>query len=264
MLEGLFGSKNIEKILLFLFVNGKCYGTQLHRNLRTPLTPIQKGLIRLEKSGVIMSYYEGKTRVYQFNPAFPLLEEMEILLKKAYTLLPSHTKRNYYVAKEDKTSFISQKNQMHLLILFWNQLGVVKHISFYAKSRAKEEQGWNGTGKGEVVISKQGDNILIFNEKGNWHGKNGASTGFTNVFRWTLDRTAGLISLEHLRFGVDHPVFLFHLEPSNQNTLSSVDSHFCEGDTYFGQISMDHHSLRLNWRVIGPKKNEELDYYYTP
>ena len=86
---------------------------------------------------------------------------------------------------------------------------------------------------------------------------------FSNVFRWTLDRSAGVISLEHLRRGADHPVFLFHLAPSSKHSLSSVDSHLCEGDAYFGQVHFDRYSLRLNWRVIGPKKNEEIDYYYS-
>ena len=101
MLEGLCGNQNIQKILLFLFVNGKCYGTQLHRSLNTPLTPLQKALNRLEKGGLISSYYEGKTRLYQFNPGYPLLNELELLLKKAYTLLPADNKKAYYVIKEN-------------------------------------------------------------------------------------------------------------------------------------------------------------------
>src|SRR5688572_16024855 len=97
MLEELFGNKNIEKILIFLFVNGKCYGTQLHRCLQTALTPIQKALNRLEKGGIISSYYEGKTRLYRFNPTYPFIHELEQLLKKAFTLLPANTKKSYYV-----------------------------------------------------------------------------------------------------------------------------------------------------------------------
>jgi hypothetical protein len=87
MLDVSCGNKNVQKILLFLFVNGKCYGTQLHHLLKSSLTPIQKALLRLEKGGIILSNYEGKTRLYQFNPAYPLLTELEQLLKKAYTLL---------------------------------------------------------------------------------------------------------------------------------------------------------------------------------
>lgn len=264
MLEVLCGTKNVQRILIFLFVNGKCYGTQLQRSLKTSLTPIQKTLIRLEKGGLITSYYEGKTRLYQFNPAYPLINELEQLLKKAYTLLPAHEKKDYYIVKEVRVrESDNQENHAQVLLAFWKKLSSVSQLTFNAKTKSKEEQGWNGKGKGEVIVAKEGYNILIFNEKGNWRDSQGSEVGFSNVFRWTLDRDAGVISLEHLRRGPEYPVFLFHLVPSGINSLSSVDSHLCGGDTYFGQIHLDQHSLRLNWRVIGPKKNEEIDYYYS-
>lgn len=262
MLEVLFGTKNVQNILIFLFVNGRCYGTQLHRCLQTPLTPIQKALNRLERGGLVVSYLEGKTKLYQFNPAYPLLAELENLLKKAYTLLPGHAKKNYYVIREDFSSNSGRpENKMKTLNAFWEQLLTVKELTFKAKTKSKEEHGWDGKGNGEVMVSREG-NTLLFNEKGTWQNKEGAEIRFSNVFRWTLDRSAGVISLEHLRRGHAHPVFLFHLAPSGSHSLSSVDSHLCAGDTYFGQIHFDKHGLRLNWRVIGPKKNEELDYYY--
>ncbi len=264
MLEVLCGNKTIGKILIFLFVNGKCYGTQLHRQLKTPLTPIQKALLRLERGELITSYYEGKTRLYHFNPAFPLLNEIEQLLKKAYTLLPADEKKKYYVVKEETLKeYTHPENKTHVLLKFWEKLIKVEQLTFNAKSKAKEELGWNGKGKGEVGVTKEGSNILIFNERGSWQGKQGEEVSFSNVFRWTLDRREGMISLEHLRRGPEHPVFLFHLVPTSKSSLSSVNSHLCEGDTYFGQIHFDRYSLRLNWRVIGPKKNEEIDYYYS-
>ncbi len=263
MIEGLCGNKNVARILIFLFVNGRCYGTQLHRALKVPLTPLQKALTRLETGSVITSYYEGKTRLYQFNRAYPLLAELEELLKKAYTLLPPHQKKEYYVAKEEpKAPTLKPENNLRILQQFWDRLQSVSQLTFHATTKSKEESGWNGKGKGEVLASKEGSNTLIFHEKGTWQGKPGGEVNFTNVFRWTLDRQAGVISLEHLRRGNDHPVFLFHLAPSGMHSLASVDSHLCGGDAYFGQIHFDRYSLRLNWRVIGPKKNEEIDYFY--
>lgn len=264
MLEVLCGNQNVQKILLFLFVNEKCYGTQLHRTLKTSLTPLQKALNRLEKGGLVISYYEGKTRLYQFNPTYPLMSELEQLLKKAYTLLPAHKKKDYYVAKENAAlSSIQQENKTHVLLAFWEKLMGITQLTFHAKTHAKEENGWNGKGQGEVIIKKESTHILIFNEKGTWQSKQGAEVSFSNIFRWTLDRQAGVISLEHLRRGPDHPVFLFHLAPSGKHSLSPIDSHLCEGDTYLGQIHFNRHSLRLSWRVIGPQKNEEMDYYYS-
>lgn len=263
MLEVLCGNKNVQNILIFLFVNGKCYGTQLHRSLDTALTPLQKALNRLEKGGMITSYYEGKTRIYRFNPAYPLLEELEQLLKKAYTILPSHKKKNFYALKDQKIASKNSENRLQVLLAFWDRLSTITQLTFHAKSKSEEETGRNGKGQGEVIVTKESSNILIFHEKGIWQGKQGPEVSFSNIFRWNLDRIAGVISLEHLRRGPTHPVFLFHLAPTGKNSLSSVDSHLCEGDAYFGQFHFDKHSLRLSWRVIGAKKNEEIDYFYS-
>lgn len=258
MLEPLFGTKNIEKILLFLFINGKSYGTELSRALKTPLTPLQKGLSRLERGGVVMSYFEGRTKLYRLNPAYPPLQELEALLKKTYTLLPTEEKRRYYVLKTD-----SKLKKFDILYAVWERLQKVQHVSLKSESVHNEEGDLSGKGKGDVTVIGEGGDILIFQEKGTLTNKTGESFSFSNVFRWTLDRKTAVITLEHLRRGWNHPVYLFDLAPTGNHALASVDSHHCGGDTYMGQLLIEPGSLRLHWRVIGPKKNEVLDYYYS-
>lgn len=258
MLDVLSGNKNVQKILLFLLVNGKCYGTQLHRLLKTPLTPLQKTLAKLEEGGVIRSYYEGKTRVYQFNNSHPHLPELEQLLKKIFIHLPPQEKKEYHVQEEGNPAQALPGGTKKILLTFWDKLSQVNKIAF--ASRSKNKEGWNGKGEGEVRVSKEG-NILTFTEKGQWRGKQG-EIDFSNVFRWTLDRNQGMISLEHLRHGAENPVFLCHLVPKTPHALVSIDSHLCEEDHYFGQLFVDRYGLRLNWRILGPRKNEEIDYYY--
>lgn len=257
MLLGLCGNKTVPKILMFLLVNGKCYGTQLSRLLRTPLTPIQNALSRLEKGGLLTSYYEGNTKVFLLDPAMPCLPELEQLLKKQYMLLPPEEKKKYAALQEDR----HQGKRMQILLSFWKKLTKVGNLSFIARSKS-EAGGWSGKGKGSVTVTQDQSNVLIFHEKGEWTSKEGKDLVFHNLFRWTLDKDTGMLALEHCRRGIQHPVFLFHLAPSSHRSLASVDAHLCEGDVYFGTLSFDDHSLRLNWRVIGPKKNEELDYYY--
>lgn len=259
MLELLFGNKNIQTILLFLFVNGKCYGSQLQRAFQTSLTPIQKAFIRLEKAGVITSYLEGKTRVYQFNPGFPLLNELESLIKKAYTFLSPKDKLQYAVFKQQDGV---QEAKELIIQTFWTKLLKIKKLNFEAKTKNKTDNGWNGKGIGEVNIIKESDTSIIFNEKGKWLDKNNQEIVFTNSFRWTLHLDTKMIALEHLRRGIQSPVFLIYLTPTSSKILSSVNTHLCEKDTYFGQLFYDQHSLRLHWRAIGPKKNEEMNYYY--
>ena len=257
MLEGLCGNKNVQKILFFLFVNGKCYGTQRHRQLNTPLTPLQKALSRLEKGGLITSYTVGKTKLYQFDPAYPLMNELEQLIKKAYTLLSAEEKKDYYAVNDAYTTTTNQAQNLQTLLTFWERLTKVKELHLSAKAK----KGWTGSAKGEVTLTKS-PNQLVFTEKGAWQGAQAAQMNFSNCYRWTLDRDAGVISLEHLRQGPDHPVFLLHLSPTSKSSLSSVDSHLCGGDAYFGQLHFDRNGLRLNWRVIGPDTNDAINYYY--
>lgn len=260
MLDGLCGNKNVQKILLFLFVNSKCYGAQLQRLLRTPLTSLQNALARLEKGNVISSYCAGKTKIYQLNPTYPLLTELEQLLKKTYTLLPPQDKKLYSLIQQDA---FEKRIQDPLLFGFWERLKTVKELALNAKTRSKDEMGWNGNGKGNVLVELNSDIVLTFHERGSWQVQQSQNMTFSNTFRWTLDRSAGMISLEHLRLGPNNPVFLFHLAPTGNNLLASVDSHLCEEDVYLAQVSWDRHHVRLSWRVIGPKKNEEMEYYYT-
>ncbi len=265
MLKALFGNQNVGRIFLFLFVNERCYASQIQSLLRIPLTPIQKALIRLEKEGVIYSQLEGKTRIYQFNPSYPLRWELEGLLKKTYTLLPSQEKKGYcFIHKprlrvqEERDSERSQKN---MLLQFWEQLGKVQHLTVSAKSKEVHEQSTK-MGKAEVAIAASSGCSLVFQEKGHWLLDEHPSSAFSNSFRWTLDLNSSLITLEHLRYGPTHPVFLFHFTPFGPHMLESVDAHLCNQDTYLGNIGWDRKRIEFRWRIIGPNKNTELTYYY--
>ena len=96
MLESLFGNSVIEKALFFLVVNQKCYPSQLKNTFQIPLYSFQRALKRLEKGGVVASYKEGKTLLYQFNPRYSFLSELEAFLQKAYLFLPKEMKIKYY------------------------------------------------------------------------------------------------------------------------------------------------------------------------
>ncbi len=260
MLEGLCGNKNVQKVLLFLFVNSKCYGAQLQRLLRTPLTSLQNALSRLEKGKVISSYSEGKTKIYRLNPSYPLLAELELLLKKSYTLLSPQEKKLYSSLQQEGVDRLVQDGELYG---FWDRLKTVKELTLHARTRSKDETGWDGRGKGNVLTALESETILTFHERGSWQVQQNQNMTFSNTFRWTLDREAGMISLEHLRLGANNPVFLFHLAPTGSHLLASVDAHLCEEDVYLAQVTWDRHHIRLFWRVIGPKKNEEMEYFYT-
>jgi hypothetical protein len=264
MLHALFGSRNLERILLFLFVNEKCYATQLQTLLQVPLTPIQNGLERLKKGGVITSYFEGKARMYQFNSSYPLLQELETMLRKAYALLPAQEKKRYCFIHKQRLSYADEsardQNARKEIAGFWERLAKTQTLLFSAKSKQGEQKTLQN-GKAEVIVSA-GPSSVIFQEKGVWLVDELPGSAFSNSFRWTLNLSQSLISLEHLRYGPTRPVFLFHLAPTRPGVLESVDSHLCAEDTYLGNIIWTPKAIQFHWRIIGPRKNDELIYRY--
>lgn len=265
MLQGVFGSKSVARILLFLFVNERCYATQIHSLLEGALTPIQKALLRLEKEGILVSHYEGKQRIYEFNSNYPLRQELELLLKKSYTLLSSQEKKCYCFIHRSKKVFKEEMEDKQMkkaaLLAFWEKLLTVKELSFSAKSKRGESLSTK-FGKASVEVISSSSSTLIFQEKGVWFDEKRPDSVFNSSFRWTLDLKSLLITLEHLRYGSAHPVFLFHLTPSQPFALESVDAHLCSADTYLGNIVWDRSHIDFYWRIIGPLKNDQLTYHY--
>ena len=151
-------------------------------------------------------------------------------------------------------------NHLSEFSAFWEQLKTVKEFTRLVQSR--QENGWNGKGRGEVLVVQPVENVLVFHEKGSWQAQQGQMINFSNTFRWTLDRDAGMISLEHLRHGPDQPVFLFYLVLARNHLLKPLNSHLCGEDVYLATVPWDRQSIRLKWRVIGPKKNEEMECCY--
>ena len=209
MLDILFGSKNLSKILLFLFIHKTCYANQIYRSLKTTLSPIQKALIRLQNGGIVESAFQGKTRVYFFNQSYPLYQELIELIQKAYIHLSPEEKKYYFLSFYE--TGLEYQDADQALLDAWQMLQQIRSVSFSSYSRSKIENGRNGNAIGEVIVTNKGTNQLIFSEKGIWQGMTGSGEmTFSTVFRWTLDRTVGALSLEHLRHGEERPVFLFH------------------------------------------------------
>jgi len=266
LLHGLFGNKNVARILLFLFVNESCYATQVQSLLQVPLTPLQRTLAKLEKEKILISHYEGKTRVYTFYPYYPLRTELETLLKKAYTLLPPQEKKRYCFVHKPRALFEKhidqERTKKQALLLFWEHLKTRERLQVSAKSK-QAKTSYFRSGEATVRISEPSKTILVFEEKGCWIEADYPETSFSNAFRWTLDNDRSLITLEHLRYGQQHPVFLFHLTPTQPHTLESIDAHLCGDDTYLGNIIWGPTYIDLHWRIIGPDKNDHLMYHYT-
>lgn len=83
MIESLLGSKNAERVLIYILAREEGYAREIAGFYKTDLKSIQLQLDKFEKSGVLASRAVGRTRPYVFNPRYPFLNELKNLLEKA-------------------------------------------------------------------------------------------------------------------------------------------------------------------------------------
>lgn len=135
----------------------------------------------------------------------------------------------------------------------------VRTVRFVSKSHS--ETGWSGSGFGVVKVSEPALNVLRFEESGTWKPTGSKEMRFTNVFRWSLveDR----LRLEHLRFGADHPVFLFEMAVGADGIWQETDPHPCRDDCYRASLRLAEDEVFVSWLVRGPKRDEIIEYTYT-
>ena len=260
MLADLLGSKSAERVLLFLLVNECGYASEVQKAHGIALTPVQSVIRKLEKAGVITYEVQGKIKLYRLNELYPLHDELKSLLKKAFIHLPPDEKKVLFSRKVEwrqsaKDQYAHQKRTALCLDDFWQRLGKVRQVSIRTQS------SWQAFG--EVSVCEEKKDIFLVTEKGRWMHRPLQELDFSNILRWSLDRAAGMIALEHLRYGLNRPVFLFHLAPTGPKTLQSIDSHLCLQDCYFGRIEFTERHIRFLWRILGPRKNEILHHTYS-
>ncbi len=88
MIAALLGSKNRERVLVYLLTNKEGYAKGIADFYASSLDPIQKQLDRLEIASVLVSKKVGRTRVFMFNPRYAFLEPLKALLEKALGFYP--------------------------------------------------------------------------------------------------------------------------------------------------------------------------------
>lgn len=147
---------------------------------------------------------------------------------------------------------------MNFLLDLWPRLCRVQALHFESKSRTGS--GWVGVGSGQVEASQPQDDVLIWQEHGQWKQNGGRDIRFFNTFRWT--KQDGELKLEHLRFGAEQPVFLFQLAPISSTQWRDVEPHLCRTDNYSASLEIEDECLQLSWTVFGPTKDESINYVY--
>jgi len=100
MLSELTGSVNKERALIYLIARERGYARQIARFFDAPLDPMQKALDGLERSGILVSRTIGSTREYEFNPRYPMRNELRALLDKALSLYPEALRNELLVMRK--------------------------------------------------------------------------------------------------------------------------------------------------------------------
>lgn len=90
MLEALLGSRNKERILVFIYCRKTGYARQIAEFYEIPLTVVINHLKNLEGSNVLFTEIQGRTKLYRFNPRYPFLKELYSLLEKALSFYPEN------------------------------------------------------------------------------------------------------------------------------------------------------------------------------
>lgn len=83
MLEALFGTKNRELTLQYLFVFKEGYAREIAKYFDVTLPSIQNQLKHFEDNGLALSKMSGRTKVYFLNPRYAFISEVAALLEKA-------------------------------------------------------------------------------------------------------------------------------------------------------------------------------------
>jgi DNA-binding transcriptional ArsR family regulator len=77
-----FGSASRTGALIALSLLEESYPRELARILEQPLFGIQRALAALEKDGLVAARTAGRTRLYQLNPRYFALRELQNLLSR--------------------------------------------------------------------------------------------------------------------------------------------------------------------------------------
>jgi len=148
---------------------------------------------------------------------------------------------------------------MNQLTELWTRLSEVQVLQF--KSQSQSHTNWGGAGTGVVKVSVPTPDVLLFEESGSWNQDGGKEIRFTNVFRWSIIEDK--IKLEHLRFGVDSPVFLFDMELEDDGVWREIIPHPCNQDCYRASLQVKNGSIHVRWLVQGPNRDELIYYVYV-
>ncbi len=136
----------------------------------------------------------------------------------------------------------------------------ISRFHFTARAGAKSQTGWNGIGEGRVRATRSTGGVRFF-ETGSFTLQGQTQpVPMRNVYRW--DGFDDRIALLHERRGPESAVALFDLVADGVDTLVSASVHQCAADAYSANLTLREDGFDLEWRILGPRKDEHILYHY--
>jgi hypothetical protein len=99
MLEGIFGNKTAEKVLLHVYHYGEIHASAIAQDYQVALNPVKGQLDRFERAGVLVSKEMGRARVYSFNPKSTLVGPVKALIRMIYESIPLREREQIFKAR---------------------------------------------------------------------------------------------------------------------------------------------------------------------
>ena len=99
MLEYFTWGKVTERILFFMNYHGETFPTEIAHKFDFHLYGVQKQLNRFEKAGMVQSRYVGRTRVFSWDPDWPMVNELRAFLSKAFDEMSRKEKKPYLLRR---------------------------------------------------------------------------------------------------------------------------------------------------------------------
>lgn len=99
MLEGVFGNKTAERVLLHVYHYGEIHASAIAQDYGMAVNPVKGQLDRFERAGILVSKEIGRSRLYFFNPKSVFLRPVKELLKIVYESIPLNEREKIFKSR---------------------------------------------------------------------------------------------------------------------------------------------------------------------
>lgn len=94
--SALFGSEAAKQTLLYIQNYEKGYAAEIAETFEVSNSMIKKQLEKFEGAGILVAVEVGRSRVFEFNPRYPLLLELKGLLSGLLELQSKEDTKKYF------------------------------------------------------------------------------------------------------------------------------------------------------------------------